>query len=361
MKITALTQLMHAVLDGEATPDEARELERHLAADPAARAEFDELRRLFDELSRVPQGLSAGGARRLGDGSRYRNRSGAEAGFRQPFARPRVIGQDFREAPDSSPGISAGVPRFSQQGPNFRSNDMSEEKSGSFGKRKIWIGGAIAAAAVVLAVSSGIDFPPGSKDTAGTIVPAQRYRAPQNTADDVKLGAPGSRAIDDGSSGGDAASTGASQPRPASAPAGKLPATPPVPRRPSCRQRRPLLGCCAGRRPAAATLPLRPLRQAAAQAASAAAAPAAAHAAAPGRCASCRSGCRRPSAGRRQAAAPGRNVRPRAAAVAAATPQVSGSDAGGHAAAAAGSAPRKRAAQAARPRQRRQQQPQSGE
>ena len=67
---------------------------------------------------------------------------------------------------------------------------MSEQKSGS--KRKIWIGGAIAAAAVVLVMSSGIDFPPGTKDTSGTIVPATRYKATQNTAEDVKLGAPGS-------------------------------------------------------------------------------------------------------------------------------------------------------------------------
>ena len=69
---------------------------------------------------------------------------------------------------------------------------MSEQKSGS-GKRKIWIGGGIAAVAVVLAMSSGIDFPPGSKDTAGTIVPAQRYRAPQDTAEDVQAGRAGAR------------------------------------------------------------------------------------------------------------------------------------------------------------------------
>ncbi len=47
--------LMHAVLDGEATPAEAAELERVLAADPAARAEFDALRRLFGVLARVPR------------------------------------------------------------------------------------------------------------------------------------------------------------------------------------------------------------------------------------------------------------------------------------------------------------------
>ena len=55
MKITELTELMHAVLDGEATPDEARELERRLAADPAARADSTTSARLFDELSRVPK------------------------------------------------------------------------------------------------------------------------------------------------------------------------------------------------------------------------------------------------------------------------------------------------------------------
>ena len=46
---------MHAVLDGEATPAEARDLERRLAADAEARAEFDSLRALFDELKGLPQ------------------------------------------------------------------------------------------------------------------------------------------------------------------------------------------------------------------------------------------------------------------------------------------------------------------
>ena len=48
-------ELMHAVLDGEATPGEALELERLLAADPVARAQFEELRRLFDGLAAVPK------------------------------------------------------------------------------------------------------------------------------------------------------------------------------------------------------------------------------------------------------------------------------------------------------------------
>ena len=53
---------------------------------------------------------------------------------------------------------------------------MSEQNNGSFGNRKIWIGVGIAAAAVIVTVSTGI-FPPSGSDTAGTIVPAQRYRA----------------------------------------------------------------------------------------------------------------------------------------------------------------------------------------
>ena len=48
-------ELMQTVLDGEATPDEAREFDQRLAADPAARAHYDELRRLFDDLHRVPK------------------------------------------------------------------------------------------------------------------------------------------------------------------------------------------------------------------------------------------------------------------------------------------------------------------
>jgi len=191
MKNTPLTELMHAVLDSEATSKEAQQLERQLAADPAARAEFDELKRLFDDLAGVPkayppEGLVSSVMASLSQQTR------SNAGVHQPFAAPREIGSTFRDAPDSGSGRSARNSGDSQRWPNFRSNEMSEQKSGS--KRKIWIGGAIAAAAVVLVMSSGIDFPPGTKDTSGTIVPATRYKAPQNTAEDVKLGAPGSSA-----------------------------------------------------------------------------------------------------------------------------------------------------------------------
>ena len=51
-KHSPLTGLMHAVLDGEASDAEARELEVRLAADPAARAEFEDWKRLFEARTR---------------------------------------------------------------------------------------------------------------------------------------------------------------------------------------------------------------------------------------------------------------------------------------------------------------------
>ena len=48
-------ELMHAVLDGEATAEEARDLEAIVARDARAREEYEELRRLFDGLRALPQ------------------------------------------------------------------------------------------------------------------------------------------------------------------------------------------------------------------------------------------------------------------------------------------------------------------
>jgi len=60
------------------------------------------------------------------------------------------------------------------------------EQSSGFGKRKLWIGGGIAAVAALLAVSYVSNFPPGAQNAMGTIVPAQRYIAPQ--AQDINVG-----------------------------------------------------------------------------------------------------------------------------------------------------------------------------
>ena len=55
LKHSPLTELIHAVLDGEASDAEVRELEMRLAADPAARAEFEDWQRLFEALDAVPK------------------------------------------------------------------------------------------------------------------------------------------------------------------------------------------------------------------------------------------------------------------------------------------------------------------
>lgn len=47
-------ELMHAVLDGEASAADAERLERLLDADPAARARFESLRELHERLERIP-------------------------------------------------------------------------------------------------------------------------------------------------------------------------------------------------------------------------------------------------------------------------------------------------------------------
>lgn len=53
-------------------------------------------------------------------------------------------------------------------------------------KRKAWIGAGIALVAVAIVVRYGFDTVPKSEDVAGTVVPAQRYRAPQTA--DIQLG-----------------------------------------------------------------------------------------------------------------------------------------------------------------------------
>jgi anti-sigma factor RsiW len=185
MKDFERTELMHAVLDGEATPDEARELEHLLATNPAARAQFEELRSLFDALSRVPKAFPPEGLVAAVLASVPQRPVPADDSA-QLFVQSRVISQSSMEAREASPGRST-VHRASPRGTYIREQSMSEQKSG-LGRRKLLIGGGIAAVAALFAVLYITDSPPGMQNAVGTIVPAQRYRAPQNTADDVKLG-----------------------------------------------------------------------------------------------------------------------------------------------------------------------------
>jgi anti-sigma factor RsiW len=197
MKHSEHALLMHTVLDGEASPGEVQDLERLLASNPATREEFQDLQRLFDGLKGVPkafppEGLVHSVMASLPPHGQHRPAGQRPAGWGrvlQLFSRSRVIGASSNEAPGANPGKSATVHPISQRGPSSRGKNMSEQNNSSVGKRKIWIGAGIAAAAAIVAVSTGV-LPPSGKDTAGTIVPATRYQAPQNTAADVKLGDP---------------------------------------------------------------------------------------------------------------------------------------------------------------------------
>ena len=65
---------------------------------------------------------------------------------------------------------------------------MSQQTRSPFGSRKIWIGSAIAVAAVVGVTQFGLEGKTNEKDVIGTIAPAERYRALQAT--EVKVASP---------------------------------------------------------------------------------------------------------------------------------------------------------------------------
>src|SRR5215469_3451541 len=182
-----LTELMHAVLDGEATAGERRALERELAADPAARARFDELRELFDGLERIPKAYPPEGLVAWVMANVNIRQTGASRGrFDQLFGWSRIIGLTAKEDRGISPGKWATVPSDNEHGPIFRGEHMSEKMSGSISKRKVLIGAGIAVAAAVVTTSFLLDSSTTGKESVGTIVPAQRYRADQPS--DVKVG-----------------------------------------------------------------------------------------------------------------------------------------------------------------------------
>lgn len=181
MAATNPTELMHTVLDGEADQAQVRELNRVLATDPAARAEFESLQVLFTSLGDIPphnppEGMHARVMAAV-DAAAHRC---ARRGRRQLFSLSRVFG--------SAPRV--GASRTSEHSTTFiRSQDMSKLSSSLLGNRRLWIGGATAAAALVV-WQLGFNQWPQEKDVMGTIAPAERYRAPQPGAADIKVEAP---------------------------------------------------------------------------------------------------------------------------------------------------------------------------
>ena len=181
MEHSELIRLMHEVLDGTASADETRELDRQLTHDPEARAQFDELARLFAGLNTMPkalppEGLIAAILAKLPRQHRRRDR------LRQLSSRWRVLSVDSGRAQGSDPKRTLRTLRISHYKSIRRNRDMSGTNSFSR-KPKLWIGAGIAVVATVL-VARYFDFPP-QKDTEGTIAPAKRIVAEQPGAGDV--------------------------------------------------------------------------------------------------------------------------------------------------------------------------------
>jgi hypothetical protein len=196
MSFSRTDELMHLVLDGEATPAESRELEQRLSTDASARTRFDELRYLFDGLSQVPQAFPPEGLIASVLANIPQNRRHFIPGD-QLFAAPGVLEASSRKARGKGPGRNKWIGQILQPWAFSRGNEMNEQKRGLANSRKIWIGGGIAVAAAVVAVSTGL-LPPNAADTAGTIVPASRYHGPQ--AQEVNLGTTSPTATTSGAS-----------------------------------------------------------------------------------------------------------------------------------------------------------------
>ncbi len=70
--------------------------------------------------------------------------------------------------------------------------------------KKIWMGGAVAVAAVtaIVVAQFGPGGKPAEKDVVGTVMPAQKYRAEQPTSSDVQVVAPTATGVTKSGDGG---------------------------------------------------------------------------------------------------------------------------------------------------------------
>src|SRR5262249_42097143 len=153
------------VLDGAATPAEQRELQQWLAGHPAAQAEFDALRGLFEHLKRVPQ-LDPPAELAGEIVKEWAPRETSYRGAHKLLSWLRVSGI-------SLPTILWGETPMSEQTPFTR-------------KRLAWA--AVSVAVIAAGVGYFVFDVPPTDQLAGTITPAQRYRGDKPlTTQDIKL------------------------------------------------------------------------------------------------------------------------------------------------------------------------------
>lgn len=184
MRPTELQRLMHAVLDGEATADEAAALHSALAASPAARDEFERLTRLFDALDRMPRQYPPEGLVAAVTAALPAIPHPGEA-IDQLSPTSGVLRPSSRGA---QPTEGAFPEQQDQPFPPHRRPPMTQPHPPYSATRKALFGGGIAIVAAIIVWQYGFDSTPRSEDVAGTVVPAQRYRAAQGGASDIRLG-----------------------------------------------------------------------------------------------------------------------------------------------------------------------------
>jgi anti-sigma factor RsiW len=176
-------RLMHEALDGEASADDARALDRLLSTDPEARAEYEELRRLFEDLSAIPkaipEGLLAETLAKLPHRHKRLHR------LRQLSSGWRVFNLDSTLHRGRFRLGAARAPRIIH-GEHNRGNAVMSELSG---KSTLWIATGVAAVAIIVGFRYN-DIAP-SQDMSGTIAPANRSVAAQPGAADMTVASQG--------------------------------------------------------------------------------------------------------------------------------------------------------------------------
>jgi len=157
--------LIHAVLDGEATAAERAELDRRMDADPALRAQFEAVQRVFTMLEAVPAVDPPVG---LVDSilARVSLRAPRLKIPHQPFARANVIAAYPDSAKAKPSGRAAAGNWFSALVHFLKEIGMNDSKPGLLGtnRGKLLVTAGVAAVALI-GISSVIDFPIGGTTT----------------------------------------------------------------------------------------------------------------------------------------------------------------------------------------------------
>lgn len=172
--------LIHKVIDDLATTEERQRLAKIVREDETAAIEFEQVRQLTVTLASVPA-LAAPSELHAAVMSKVEVKKPSQLILDSSvFVAPRAQNQN------SKPVLTSQT-TFSRM-----ETVMSEIKKGFFSStmNKVLVGGGVAAAAVI-AITAGGNFPSTNEDTVGTIAPAQRYRSDQNVTANVQPGASG--------------------------------------------------------------------------------------------------------------------------------------------------------------------------